>query len=177
MLALEVALARKFVVDTICLVMQLDELEGEKKLTAVRRFSVILESECHWTKQCPIESPQAPIACLLFCWRLTLALSEISQPQKKYKLTECTSRTTGRGTKKSLKEPNSFFSRAIKKIKTKIKKIYTGTLKKNWREFLFDLENYMAPLRNSLLTFCDALSALCVYAIVLRVLFGRGGCD
>lgn len=78
--------------------------------------------ECHWTKQCPVESPQAPIACLLFCWRLTLALSEISQPQKKYKLTECTSRTTGRGTKKSLKEPNSFFSRAIEQIKTKIKK-------------------------------------------------------
>lgn len=81
---------------------------GEKKLTAVRRFSVKLTKPC-WTKQCPIESPQAPIACLLFCWRLTLALSEISQPQKKYKLTECTSRTTGRGTKKSLKEPNSFF--------------------------------------------------------------------
>lgn len=69
--------------------------------------------------------------------------------------------------KEELKGAKFIFSRAIKQIKTKIKKkMYTGTLKKNWREFLFDLENYMAPLRNSLLTFYDALSALHVVCSV-----------
>lgn len=79
--------------------------------------------------------------------------------------------------KEELKGAKLIFFKSYKTNKDQNEKKYTGTLKKNWREFLFDLENYMAPLRNSLLTFCDALSALCVYAIVLRVLFGRGGCD